>query len=37
VLTQAVTTPGLWDELSSNIRQPMTYNQCADAYLRLVA
>ena len=37
VLTQAVTTPGLWDELSSNIRQPMTYSQCADAYLRLVA
>jgi len=37
VLTQAVTTPGLWDELASNIRQPMTYSQCADAYLRLVA
>jgi glycosyltransferase involved in cell wall biosynthesis len=32
-----VTTPGLWDELASNIRQPMTYSQCADAYLRLVA
>lgn len=37
VLTQAVTTPSLWDELASNIRQPMTYSQCADAYLRLVA
>jgi glycosyltransferase involved in cell wall biosynthesis len=37
VLTQAVTTPGLWDELASNIRQPMTYSQCADAYLQLVA
>jgi glycosyltransferase involved in cell wall biosynthesis len=37
VLTQAVTTPGLWGELSSNIRQPMTYSQCADAYLQLVA
>ena len=37
LLTQAVTTPGLWDELASNIRQPMTYSQCADAYLRLVA
>ncbi len=37
VLTQAVTTPGLWDQLASNIRQPMTYRQCADAYLQLVA
>lgn len=37
VLTRAATTEGLWDELASNIQQPITYGQCAEAYMRLVA
>ncbi len=37
VLTRAATTDGLWDTLAANIRQPMTYSQCAEEYLRLVA
>jgi glycosyltransferase involved in cell wall biosynthesis len=37
VLTQAVSTDGLWDKLAGNIRQPISYSQCAEEYLRLVA
>ena len=34
---QAVSTDGLWNKLAGNIRQPMSYRECADEYLRLVA
>jgi glycosyltransferase involved in cell wall biosynthesis len=37
VLTQAITTDGLWNKLAGNIRQPVSYRQCAEEYLRLVA
>jgi glycosyltransferase involved in cell wall biosynthesis len=36
VLTETVTTKGLWDRLSGNIRQPITYDECARRHLALV-
>jgi glycosyltransferase involved in cell wall biosynthesis len=37
VLTRVVNEPQLATELGANTRQPMTYSECADAYLGLVA
>lgn len=37
VLTQAGTTPGLWEQLANKIRQPPSYAESAEAYLQLVA
>jgi glycosyltransferase involved in cell wall biosynthesis len=37
VLTRVVNEPQLADELSANTSQPLTYSECADAYLALVA
>ena len=36
-LVRAVTEPKLWERLSSNVRKPLSYEQCADAYLELAA
>lgn len=35
VLTNAATSPGLWQRLVSNVRQPITYDACASLHLAL--
>jgi glycosyltransferase involved in cell wall biosynthesis len=36
-MIQAASEPGLWQRLSANIREPLSFEQCADSYLALVA
>jgi glycosyltransferase involved in cell wall biosynthesis len=35
VLSKAVTSHNLWERLMSNIRQPLTYDECASEHLQL--
>ena len=36
-MVRAVCEPGLWQKLKTNVRTPLSFEQCADAYLALVA
>ena len=36
-LVRAAVEPGLWQKLEANVRKPLTFEQCADSYLALVA
>ncbi|MBV9289935.1 MAG: glycosyltransferase family 4 protein [Hyphomicrobiales bacterium] len=36
-MIKAATEPGLWKKLKANVREPPSFDQCADAYLALVA
>jgi glycosyltransferase involved in cell wall biosynthesis len=36
-LVRAACEPNLWDNLTANVRKPLSLEECADAYLELVA
>ncbi len=36
-MVRAACEPGLWQSLQANVRTPLSFEQCADAYLALVA
>ena len=36
-MIRAAVEPGLWQKLKANVRAPLTFEQCADSYLALVA
>jgi glycosyltransferase involved in cell wall biosynthesis len=36
-LIRAVAEPELWQNLRANVREPLTFEQCATSYLALVA
>ena len=35
-MIRAATEPGLWQKLKGNIREPLSFEQCANSYLALV-
>jgi glycosyltransferase involved in cell wall biosynthesis len=36
-MIRAASEPGLWQKLNANIQEPLSFEQCADSYLALVA
>ena len=36
-MVRAACEPGLWENLKASIRAPLSFEQCADSYLALVA